>query len=104
MQRANGSTPSCTKYDRFWELYLRITNRRGEHLYRLDEIPQVAVQVCKDRDLAVWLDEWLPHNADVLIEQILKIPVEIIGIQKQKDSSASLVADPALLFWAGCFG
>jgi len=69
-----------------------------------DQIPKITVEVFKNSDDSVCFLAGRPHNADILPEQVLVIPFEIVGVKKQKNAASGLVADAAFLLCANCFG
>ena len=64
---------------------------------KLHQVPQIAVKVFKDGNGAVVHGFRLTHKADVLRTHRSVIALKVICCQKEKDTTAGLIADKGFL-------
>jgi hypothetical protein len=70
----------------------------------LEKVPQVSVEVFKDGDGAVGLLPRFANKANAFPDQRVVVAPEIVGMEKEEDTAAGLMADKLLLFGSGGSG
>jgi hypothetical protein len=70
----------------------------------LEEIPLVAVKIFEDRDGAVGFFARRLKETDAARLVGLVFAPEVVGVEKEKDAAAGLIANGAGLFGSGGFG
>src|SRR5258706_4905906 len=65
---------------------------------QLQQVPQVPVQVFENSNGAVKLALGFPHESNPARDEVLIVSPEVVGIEKQKDSTTGLVAYEWFLF------
>ena len=63
----------------------------------MQQVPPIAIQIDKDGHCAVWLVARLLGEAHAALPHGRVILLEIVGVEKEEDAPAGLVADMLLL-------
>ena len=84
MPAAFSPTASCTCYTASFSGILSL---------QLQQVPKIPVQVSENSNCAVRLAFWFPHERNPERNHVVVISPEVVGIEKQKDSATSLVAN-----------
>ena len=71
---------------------------------RLQQVPQIAVQILENRDRSVALDLGLTHEGHAPRKHLLIVAPEIVCIEKQEDATTRLISDPRYLILARRLG
>src|SRR5688572_33129789 len=61
---------------------------------RLQEVPEVAVEILEDGDGAVLFLFWLAHEDDAFRQIGAVVAPEVVGVQEEEYTAAGLVSDP----------
>lgn len=59
----------------------------------LNQIPQVSIQILKHSHSSIILQRWWTYDFYALVEQVLIVSLEVVGVQEQENSTTGLVAD-----------
>src|SRR5262245_24407647 len=65
---------------------------------QLEQIPKIPIQVLENSDCAVRLYFRFSHECNSERNHVFVISPEVVGIEKQKDTATSLVANESFLF------
>jgi len=69
---------------------------------RLDQIPQVPVQIFENSYRAIRLGFWLPDELDVSRKHLMVVAPEVIRAEKQGNPATGLVANERFLLRCRC--